>query len=379
MTLVAAIYAEHTPLIITDSLISQEAAQVNGVTTPLLPQVDMRSGEGYAPVGLARKFWLLPDGSIFFYSGISGSARRLFDEVSKHCTTDDKYNQELHSHALDYLKRIPGLFSFLVVVPSEKGMTLFTHRETQEELSGYGTVVLLGSGQGAVKSAMARYDYANPIDEDSRLLNAYNLAARLTLDYRDSSKRGSEMTASYCGGYFEVIEPSLYMRESSSLIRGTAHLFFQVSKVGIVLNDFVASRQGDKETQILSAFDLSIHLEGPDFYLDDSLAQEFVLSDDRHCSGLGEQLKGRVPFSHIRGVILYASMIPECGKEEHRMQTHTVHVGPNFPAATLIASDEHTNTILVSLFWDEGDPVKRLADRLRTQALSCHRCQLRRS
>lgn len=368
MTLVAVLYAEHTPLVITDSLISQEAAEVKGVTTPLLPQDDMRSGENYAPVGLARKFWVLPDGSIFFYSGIGGSARQLFDEISKYCSAESQYNQELHTHASDYLKRISNPFSFLVAVPGEKGVALFTHRVTPEEFSDYGVVVLLGSGQDAAKSAMVRYPLAAPSDENARLLNAYNLAAHLTLDYRDSKKQGSEMTASSCGGYFEVIEPSLYSRKSSSLIRGTAHLFFQVTKEEICLDDFVASRQDDKETRIISAFDLGIQLEGPDFYLDDSLVQEFVLSDDRHCSGLGKQLKGRVPFSHIRGVILYASMIPECGKEEHRMQTLTVLVGPNFPAATLIASDEHTNTIHVSLFCDEGDPVKRLADRLRTQA-----------
>lgn len=377
MTLVAVIYAEHTPLVITDSLVSQEDAEANGVTTPLLSKKDMRSGSRHAPVGIARKFWLLPDGSLFFYSGTIGSARQLFDELGKYLSKKDRYGQEYHSHALDYLKRIPKKFSFLVAVPGEAGVTLWTHGVIQEELRDYGMVVLLGSGKESAKVAMAKFARKEPIDKHARLLNAYNLAARFTLDYQDRGRRGSEMAASSCGGYFEVVEPSLYAQASSSLYRGTAHLFFQISKQGIRLDEFFASSQRDEETRILRAFDLCIHLDGPDFLLDDSLVHEFVIGDDKSSSGPGEELKGHVPFSHIRGAILYASMVPECGLEEHRMQTHTVLVGPGFPAATLMPSDNHEGAIHVSLFANEGDPVKALAERLRKGAQQCFRCQER--
>lgn len=75
MTFVAILHADQYPNIVVDSLVSRPADLAAGIPTPLLATPDAREGLGFQPVGLGRKFRLLPDRSLFLYAGTVGSAR----------------------------------------------------------------------------------------------------------------------------------------------------------------------------------------------------------------------------------------------------------------------------------------------------------------
>ena len=79
MTLVAVLFANEFPLVITDSLLSQPDPEDYGTLSPLMESVDQRQGNGFKPVGLTRKFWILPDKTLFFYCGTIGTAQAFFD------------------------------------------------------------------------------------------------------------------------------------------------------------------------------------------------------------------------------------------------------------------------------------------------------------
>lgn len=376
MTLIAVLYADHTPLVVTDSLISAPSGIAFGVPSPLLGDLDQRGSESYSPIGLARKFWRLPDGSLYFYSGVVGHARQMFDYLCGYLSVDVKYSRELHTEAQEYSKRITGGFSFIVCVQDGDDVMLLPYgnvRLSQDER--YGCMALLGSGTDDVLNIMKASRVLLPDGEDARLVNAYQLAARLTLDYVDAADSGSAMSAADCGGYFEVVEPVLYSRPYSRFYRGTAHVFLEVAPKEVKLKRFVASSQGDDVTHILNASDPDIYLQGSDFLLDTSLLTEYIVTNERSDSQLSRPFAGSLPFAHIRGVIVYATMVPVCGIEQHRIRTHHVIVGPGGPAATLLESDDYPMAVHVSLFSESGCPVSRVAERLRFSSRSCPLCE----
>jgi len=158
MTLVAVLYADTSPIVVADSLISNFDGLPDGLNTPLFSTPDSRAAGEYRPAGLARKFWMLPDRSLFFYAGAAGAARQLFDYLVEIVSIDCPYDREIHRTAQDYLQRIRSRFSFLIVVPSEDEAQLWAYGNVHRaDIPNYGHVAMLGSGVEEALEILRRY------------------------------------------------------------------------------------------------------------------------------------------------------------------------------------------------------------------------------
>jgi len=194
------------------------------------------------------------------------------------------------------------------------------------------------------------------------------------------------MSEASCGGYFEVVPTSLYMRSFEFLYRGTAHIFLDISPIDITLTRFVASRQDDEKTLILASEDLNIKVfNNAELSIEGPMLKEYCIRPERQDSLLAKDYSGTTPFAHIMGVVLYASAVPDCGLAAHSCRTQNIIIGDGGPAAILTDEDlvvpidnaqgyERSNQNLrVTLIFKDECPIQRLARRLR-EAYSCTMC-----
>ncbi|MRV70590.1 hypothetical protein GJ700_02505 [Duganella sp. FT92W] len=269
MTFVAVLYADYHPLIVADSLVSRRDNTAPGIPTPLLNDPDARPGQGYRPVGLGRKFWLLPDRSLFLYSGTIGSAQKLFDHLRSCVTASQCYDNATHLHAREFRETHTQCdFSFLVITSATGEIELFADGTVhQGDIPGYGYVLAIGTGASHGLDILRRYPGISTGSINALLGNALNAAAILTQDYKDDWGTGSMMSAASCGGYFEVVPPTLYEKGFEHLYRGTAQIFLTSDSLGTMVSRFVAANQGDEETVIVVGGNLDMPLTPQHFPL----------------------------------------------------------------------------------------------------------------
>lgn len=384
MTLVMVLYADSCPMVVCDSLISAaKGARPGGVPNPLR-EPEARQADGFHPLGLARKFWLLPDESLFCYAGSVRKAASLYEQLCGVLSTGHPYDVELHREAQSTDPKCREL-SFLVVTPgNDRGLpSLYYHgNELPQWHDTYGRVVSIGWGGSAAQELLALHPGKSVGGFEDMVLNAHNAAARLTLDYMRLGN--SKMARASSGGYFEVLMPWLYRRDCTWAYRGSGHAFIEVTPDRTSLRRLVLSRQTNDETEVLTTGTIDIEL--------DSCAQLIVpvsvFSGYRIAMRRANQacapFSGEVPFSHLMAMTLYGECShPECG---HSFRAHTVSFGFGFPAATVLEHDSFerdfgvaagTSSRASSLVVDMYDPAALggLVERLQmnTQCKLCHR------
>jgi ATP-dependent protease HslVU (ClpYQ) peptidase subunit len=341
MTFVAVLYADDYPLVVVDSLVSRADDSAPGVWTPLLATPDARSASGDKPVGLGRKFWLLPDRSIFSYAGTIGSARKLFDYLSECLSSTNRYDYEAHRNAVEFRqRRTPSNFSFLVITRAEENFDVYADGlVSREDIPSYGRVIAIGSGAAEGLKLLRQYSGVLPDSEDAMNGNALNVAARLTLDYKDDWGSGSKMSAASCGGYFEVVPPLLYEKSYEFLYRNTAHVFLSGDREGITLSRFIVANQRDTETVVLVANGLSVPVNDSGFSIDCAHLRKYTICENRLDTDLHVPFDGQLSFGNITFLVIYASGIPECGLPEHAFRTQSLSLRGGQPVALLFEDD----------------------------------------
>ncbi|WP_323142589.1 hypothetical protein [Massilia phyllosphaerae] len=388
MTFVAVLYSDTHPLILVDSLISRPASAAGGIATPLLDTLDTRGGLGYQPVGLGRKFWLLPDRSLFLYSGTVGSAQKLFDYLCTLLSPTQPYGREIHQDAREFrARRTDKAFSFLVVTPNGEDVELHHDGEVHhDEIPTYGYVLAIGSGAKEGLEILRRRPGVEPDSSDAVIGNALNAAARLTQDYQDDWGTGSKMSAASCGGYFEVVPPTMYERSYEYLYRGTAQLFLRCDIQGIRLSRFIAAHQKDEETVIVAGSDLAIPIGDLGFSVDPASLREYKIRADQKDSVNSVSFDGHLSFGHIAFLIIYVEGLPDCGLAHHAFRTLSVSSRGGDPIALLQENDDPWRVdatgsrvsighvlFEIMAMKPADSPLRQITDRVRKHMV-CGRC-----
>jgi hypothetical protein len=253
LTLNAVLYADVFPLVVSDSLVSNESGETVSVTSPLLSEYETRPGPGkWRPVGLARKFWLLPDRTLFLYAGTIGAARAIFDRLASQVTPERRFDVDTFRAAQRFIEDyISDDVSFIAVSPQgdeEPAMVLAHGKTTVRRVGNYGRVIAIGTGSEPFLRSLESCEGEPPSDPSICVLNAYNVAAFATREYMATQ---SEFARKSSGGYFEVLLPWLFEQSYQWIYRGSVHAFFDIDERTTVLKRIVMARQTDKYTEVL--------------------------------------------------------------------------------------------------------------------------------
>lgn len=341
MTFVAVLYADSFPLAVVDSMVSRRGNDADGTPSPLRDEVDQHAADGQQPIGLGRKFWLLPDRSLFLYAGTIGSAQKLFDFLTEQLSGGERYDRNMHQIAREYREqRTTSNFSFIVLCPADKENPIHCEGLVyEEEIDTYGYVIAIGSGAQEGLRMLREHAGVAPNTELAKTGNALNLAARLTLDYQDEWQRGSTMSAASCGGYFEVVPPALYKIGYEHLLRNTVQVFLKRERNHVYVQHFIVAHQGDAETIIVAGRNLGISLDGTGFTVDYASLRQYTVRATQIETVVEAPFNGKYPFTHVKFLTTYGHGFSCCGVSGHELRRHTLSEGVNGPIAMVYEDD----------------------------------------
>lgn len=373
MTLVAVLFATETPLLVSDSLVSNRSLTAAGAVSPLLPHVDQRlGGGGFRPTGLARKYWILPDKTFFFYSGDITGARNAFDRMSQRISAGEVLTRQMAVDECEAECSAKRQFSCILIgQPDSHGQCSYEPigAVLGEDIEGYGYVLAIGSGAKPFLDLLRRSH--GPADSKGweRVVAALNAAALATLEYQQPD---SELSVASSGGYFEVTIPSHFVDSWAHLIRGSAHLFMDVLTDDIRVSRFAASKQSDKETITVSGHDLFEFVEGDTVRISAASLQTIRVAEMRQDSTSGPYA-GVPPIAHLSTMSVYGTVHLPCG---HSVHAKTVIFNPDGVVGTLLECDdvellEGQIADLLVMFIPK--PIENLCRSLR--AAKCLRCK----
>ena len=332
MTLVAALFADSAPIIVADCLISHAGGAKNGIDTPLRSSDDRQGVGTYRPVGLARKFWQLPDGTMFLYSGNVDKARELFGHLATLVDEARPYSMQTHRGAAEVAEILRDC-SFCAVPTralDDQTPALMVHGNAKaKHFPNYGQVVAIGSGAQDLLELLDRYQGVPADGLRDRELNAYEVCARLNIDYMKAT--GSRMSAASTGGFFEVVQPELHAGKVGALVRNSAHLFLDVTETTIEMPRAILAFQGSQTSVIVVGGGSMYKWGSHRLTIPIDSALEFEIAASR-IEGAYRQFSGTpLPSPHIQCVVIYAESVhPSCG---HAFRTHSVLYGDGMPAA----------------------------------------------
>lgn len=346
MTFVAVLHSTDYPLIVADSMISRPGQYTGGMASPLLDSPDARLGHDFAPVGLSRKFWMLPDKSIYLYSGVVAQAQKLFDYLHNYLTTNAlTYDHKVHLLAKNFRANCANKdFSFVVITKIETPTKLrydvhFDGNVLSEFTQNNGYVLALGSGAEKGIEIIKRAPGLTPRTFEARIVNAFNLAALLTLDYQDGWGKGSDMSQASSGGYFEVVVPTHFAHKYQSLHRGVAHIFISIDKK-IKVVTFIAGKQLDESTEIIVAHDMNTKLIDWEGDLDGARLLQYSIQNNNNYSITVKAYDGNLRVNHIPYLVVYVDGLPDCGRSEHSFRRHTIIVRPDLNPLVMMLEDD---------------------------------------
>lgn len=383
MTLVAVLFADEFPLVVTDSLLSRETAEDVGTLTPLLDDLDRRQGtNGHKPTGLTRKFWILPDRSLFLYAGTIGSAEEFFDRLSDRLMQGESLTRTLMKDV--HARMSPNLksFSCITLSPARKdaeggeleGEAPHTFEAMgkvfQDDVPGYGYVLALGTGAEPFLQLLKKSPRPPEGDEyDTKVVATLNAAARATLSYRDVESGLAEASS---GGYFEVLMPWMFEKSFQWLMRGTAHVFLEVSDGPTRLDRLVVAQQFGDRTLLLAGSDDEVDVLPNGFVCSlDAMYNVTIFGDRKRPPSVTRPAS--IPIPHIAAATLYGSRILPCG---HEARSHAVLYAGDGPVATLLEEDGDLNppprSSPLLRFDDPSEAIQRL--EIRLWAAQCPAC-----
>ena len=373
MTLVAVLFADETPLLVSDSLVSNQSLTAAGAVSPLLPLVDQRQGSsGYRPAGLARKYWILPDKTFFFYSGDITGARNAFDRMSQRISAGEVLSRQMAVDEREAECLAMRQFScFLIGQPDTYGQCCSEPigDVLDADIEGYGYVLAIGSGAKPFLELLRRSLRPAHSKGWDRVVAALNAAALATLEYQQPYSELSQVSS---GGYFEVTIPSHFVDSWAQFIRGSAHLFIDVLPDGIMVTRFAASKQSDKETITVSGHDLSVFAKIDTVRISAALLQTIRVAEMRQES-TWSPYEGVPPVAHLSTMSVYGTVHLPCG---HSARTNTVIFNPYGCVGTLLECDDVElleGQVADLLLMFPTEPIKSICRRLR--AAKCPSCK----
>ena len=345
MTLVAVLFADEFPLVITDSLFSQPDPEDYGTLSPLMESIDRRQGDGYKPIGLTRKFWILPDKTLFFYSGTIGTAQVYFERLSERLEQGESLTRGLMIEVRDAMQQGMKAFSCITLSPPKAreaqgeplGFDVHTFEVlgnvVQEDVAGYGYVLALGTGAEPLLKLLKASPRPPEGSEDSKVLAALNGAAKATLNYRLSE---SSLAGASSGGYFEVLMPWLFEKSFHWLMRGAAHVFLDICDATTRLERLVVAQQLKDKTVLLAGTDCrAIVLSERILFSTDEMYNVAIDGDRTKPATVTKNVT--IPITHISAATFYGKRTLSCG---HLAYAHTVTYGGGEAVATLMEDDD---------------------------------------
>lgn len=260
MTIVAVLFADTFPAIISDSLISAKGGMVNSLNTPLTYGESREGIDGYRPVGVARKVWHGENETLLLYSGVVDHAQQLLAHLN-HLTTYKKYSLEAHS---DLVRRVQSdnlNVSFIVLSSDGLEIAHYYHGAEcyDDPRSVFGRVICIGSGKTELINTLKKIngkplpDLSLPTEYfETAFLNGLVAAADMTIDYLSSEK--SEYARKSCGGYFEIFYPaSLWAEVPKWMNNGRGHIFIEIVNDCPVIKRIVVSDVGQDNNTVLAS------------------------------------------------------------------------------------------------------------------------------
>lgn len=345
MTLVAVLFANEFPLVITDSLLSQPDPEDYGTLSPLMESVDQRQGNGFKPVGLTRKFWILPDKTLFFYCGTIGTAQAFFDLLGDRMQRGEMLTRGLMIEVRDEMDQRMKPFSCITLSPPKvqdaQSEPLEFRAHTVEalgnfvevDIAGYGYVLAIGTGAEPLLKLLKNSPRPPDGSEANKVLAALNAAARATLNYRSSE---SGLAGASSGGYFEVLMPWLFEKSFHWLMRGAAHVFLDICDARTRLERLVVAQQLEDQTVVLAGTDCRAVVMSERIVFSTDEMYNVAIDGDR--TKLAKFTKNvTIPISHISVATFYGRRKFSCG---HLAHAHTVSYGGDGPVATLMEDDD---------------------------------------
>lgn len=235
MTIVAVLFADTCPLIISDSLISAKDSNPEGVQTPLSNNEIRGGGDGYIPVGVARKVWDTGAQTLLLYSGVVNDAKELLLHL-QHLTQYKTYDDNAHEDLVNRVAQDKLDVSFIVLTINSGEIEHYYYNANicDSLRATFGLVVCIGTGSdGFIKTLSKVHGVKLPPPAQAtdyistECLNSLNAASEMTLDYLNEHQ--SLFAQQSCGAYFEVIIPTiLYPDPPSWMSNGFGHIFVEV-------------------------------------------------------------------------------------------------------------------------------------------------------
>lgn len=374
MTVVAVLFANETPLIVSDSMISNRDPAAIGVHSPFTPEADQREGEaGYKPVGLARKYWILPDKTFFFYAGDVGLARNAYERLRTRIAGGETLSREMAEEERNAQCTPTRKFSCILIGPAdEHGRCDYEPigDVLEQDIEGYGYVLAIGGGSiPLLKLLHSSPKLAEDAQGPTRVLAALNAAALATLEYQEPD---SELSLASSGAYFEVTIPSHFEHSWAHLIRGSAHVFMEMREHGPVITRLAVSKQNEAETIAVYSHETRAFVDSDFARIPAALLQTIRVAEAREKSTVGPYT-GPLPITHLSSMSIYGSVEFPC---EHKAYAKTVIFGPGCFVGALMELDDDEPILdgqpadLQMLF--APHPLKSLCNRLK--AAKCSRC-----
>jgi hypothetical protein len=361
MTLVAVLFADEFPLVITDSLLSRVTEEGTGALSPLLDEVDLRAGpDGFKPVGLTRKFWLLPDKSLCFYAGTIGSAEVFFGRLSDELARGVPLTRELMLETREAVLQKLKSFSCIRLSPpkglGEEGKSDLDASHTcdvignvvQADVPGYGYVLAIGTGAEPFVKLLRGFPAPPDGGETDKVLAALNAAARATLSYQEKERGLAEASS---GGYFEVLMPWMFEKSFQWLMRGAAHVFLDITDAGPHLRRVVVAQQLEDRSVLLAGTDNDAYVHPDRIDFDPSQMYNVTIYGDR-TKQAEAQRPAQIPIAHIAAVTVYCERMLPCG---HLARTHIALYAGDAAVGSLLPID------------DDVDRAPELPPRLRLE------------
>lgn len=377
MTIVAVLFADTFPAIISDSLISTKGGVVASLNTPLTYDETREGLDGYRPVGVARKVWHGDNKTLLLYSGTVQHAQELLAHLN-HLTAYRSYSLEAHSDLVRRVQRDNLNVSFIVL--SSDGLEVehyYYGAECYDDpRSVFGRVICIGSGKTELINTLKKIK-GKPLPEmslpteyfETAFLNGLVAAADMTIDYLNFNK--SEYARKSCGGYFELFYPtSLWSEVPKWMSNGCGHVFIEIVNDCPVIKRIVVSHVGqDNNTVLASVPSLDVPIVEGEVRIPVTDVTNHTIGDIREHSFT----------SNINDVLilLEISQMTVYGEARHTRCNHAYRTH-NCVVATFgtLAHIKVEGSDLVLIFEDEN-PILPLIDRLKSESeQTCVVCKM---